>query len=561
MAKVIPERWRELSASGSVLGAAQRVLETLALLAEQVPDNYTIYHGVHWTRVQQGFALVGEIDFAIVGPSGKLLLIEQKSGFLDETPEGLVKVYKAKEKSVAVEIGRTMDSLHKRLGQFCPDTQFALDALLYCPDYTVRQPGSAGIDPERIVDATRRAHLAAIIQAILPAGEAHPQVDKLHRFLGDQLNLVPEVGAIVGQAQTLYTRLSGGLTQWARQIECEPFRLRVIGTAGSGKTQLALAVFRDAVAAGRRPLYVCYNRPLADHVALIAPPGGEVATYHQLADRIYRDAGRVPDFSQPGAFARLEAFFTEFVPEFLPNAEPEALPDARWQFDELIVDEGQDFHAAWKDNVLKLLRPTGRAWWLEDPLQNLYGRAPIELPSWVTIRSETNYRSPQDILAHLNCLLPGGQGIEAGSPLTGSEVAIVSYVDTDDLIAQTKRAITQCIAAGFKREMIAIVTFRGREHSVFTPLERLGTYPLKAFSGRYDLLGNPESTEGDVLLESVYRFKGQAAPCVILTEIDFEALDEATLRKLFVGATRATMKLVLIASERAVRLLRERLND
>lgn len=556
MAKVIPEGWRELSSPGSALGAAQRELETLALLAEHLPDNYTVYHGVHWTRVQQGFALVGEIDFAIVGPSSKLLLIEQKSGFLDETPEGLVKVYKAKEKSVAVQIGRAMESLRKRLGQFCPDAQFELDALLYCPDYTVRQPGSAGVAPERIVDATRRAHLAAIIQAILPASVVdHPQVNKLHRFLGDQLNLVPEVNAIVGQAQTLYTRLSGGLTQWARQIECSPFRLRVIGTAGSGKTQLALAVFRDAIAAGRRPLYVCYNRPLADHVALIAPVGGEVATYHQLADRIYRDAGHVPDFSQPGAFARLE--------EFMSGFDAERSSKSRWLFDELIVDEGQDFHAAWKDNVLKLLRPAGRAWWMEDPLQNLYGRAPLELPSWVTIRSETNYRSPQDILAHLNRLLPGGQGghaIEAGSPLTGSEVTIVPYVDTADLIAQTKRAITQCIAAGFKREMIAIVTYRGREHSLFTPFDRLGSYPLKAFTGRYDLLGNPEFSAGDVLIDSVYRFKGQAAPCVILTEIDFETLDEASLRKLFVGATRATMKLVLIVSEGAARLLRERLD-
>jgi len=54
-----------------------------------------------------------------------------------------------------------------------------------------------------------------------------------------------------------------------------------------------------------------------------------------------------------------------------------------------------------------------------------------------------------------------------------------------------------------------------------------------------------------VLIDSVYRFKGQAAPCVIFTEIDFEALDELTMRKLFVGATRASVKLILVASVRA----------
>ena len=546
MAKVIPEGWREMTA----VGAAQRELETLAVLADGLPDDYTVYHGVHWTRIVHGFALVGEIDFAVVSPAGDLLLIEQKSGFLNETPEGLVKVYAAKEKRVASQMIRSAEALQQRLRLFCPDGQFSVDSLLFCPDYTLREPGSAGIAPERIVDAKRRDHLLPIVKSVLPANAPlNPNSAKLHRFLGDQLNLVPEVNAVVGQARTLYTRLSGGLAQWARQIECEPFRLRVIGTAGSGKTQLALAVFRDALAAGRRPLYVCYNRPLADHVALIAPPGGEVATYHQLADRIFRYAGQLPDFAQAGAFARLEDFFSAYV------------ADEAWLFDEIIIDEGQDFEPQWKDNLLKLLRQPGRVWWLEDPMQNLYARPSVELPGWVTLRSETNYRSPQDILAQLNRLLPAGQGLETGRPLTGSEVEIITYAGADDLILQSKRAITQCIAAGFKRDMIALVTYRGREKSLLIPHDHLGPYPLRKFTGRYDLFGNPVFSEGEVLLESVYRFKGQAAPCVIFTEIDFETLDELVLRKLFVGLTRATIKLTLVVSERAAQVLSERLSD
>ena len=540
MAKVIPEGWREMSAQG----AALREIETLAVLAAGLPADYTVYHGVHWTRIGNGYALCGEIDFAVVSPSGALLLIEQKSGLLDETPEGLARVYGGREKLVVVALRRSVDVLRQRLQAFCPDVEFSVEALFFCPDYTVKQAGSVGLDPARVVDAKRREHLAAIVKSILPqGGDAHPQLARLHRFLGDQLQLVPEVNAIVGQAKTLYTRLSGGLTQWARQIECDPFRLRVIGTAGSGKTQLALAVFRDALAAGRRPLYVCYNRPLADHVALIAPPGGEVATYHQLADRIFRDQGGVPDFSAPGAFAQLEDFLGDFR------------PGERWLFDELIVDEGQDFQAAWRDQLLKLLRPAGRAWWLEDPLQNLYGRAPVDLPGWVTIRSQTNYRSPQDVLARLNDLLPAGQVVASGSPLAGSQVDLASYDDAPGLVRETTRAITRCIAAGFKREMIAVVSYRGRENSLLTSCQRLGPYALRAFTGRYDLLGNPVFSEGEVLLDSVYRFKGQAAPCVIFTEIDFAAPDDLALRKLFVGMTRATMKLTLVAAQRAVQHL------
>lgn len=545
MAKIIPEGWQALQATG----AAQREIETLARLAATLPDAYTVYHGVHWTRVHQGHALVGEIDFAIVNPAGNLLLIEQKSGFLSETPDGLAKQYGGKEKPVTVQMTRSAESLRARLHAWCHGDKPHLDSLLYCPDYAVKHPGTAGIDPARIVDAGRREQLAHTIRSLLPEHDpARPLAEDIHRFLRNELRLVADVATVAGQARTLYTRLSGGLAEWARCIECEPFRIRVIGTAGSGKTQLALAVLQDAVNAGRRPLYVCYNRPLADHIALIAPAGSTVATYHQLCDRILRASGQVPDFTQPGAFQALEAFMTGYA------------PDENGLFDELIIDEGQDFQPAWRDNLLKLLKVDGRAWWLEDPMQNLYARPPVDLPGWVVLRAQTNYRGPRDILDFLQRVLGDEPAIEAGSPLDGSDVEILTYADHADLMDKTKAAITAGLKAGFKKDMIAVLTYRGREHSVFTPLDKLGPHALKAFTGQYDLLGSPLYADGDLLIDSVHRFKGQSAPCIVFTEIDFEELDEAAMRKLFVGMTRATMKLVMVVSERAARSMLNRLN-
>ena len=128
----------------------------------------------------------------------------------------------------------------------------------------------------------------------------------------------------------------------------EPHRLRVTATAGSG-IQLALAAYTDALAAGRRPLYVCYNRPLADHFARIAPAGGEIATYHQLCDRRVR----TPAASRPSAPRRLPPHgggLRHLVRE---------QPDPAWQFDELIIDEGQDFTEPWRDALLALLETGG----------------------------------------------------------------------------------------------------------------------------------------------------------------------------------------------------------
>ena len=65
----------------------------------------------------------------------------------------------------------------------------------------------------------------------------------------------------------------------------------------------------------------------------------------------------------------------------------------------------------------------------------------------------------------------------------------------------------------------------------------------------YDASSRPVYSDSDVMTWSVYRFKGQSAPAVVLAEIDFETLDDTAIRKLFVGATRATMKLVLVFVE------------
>ncbi|HET6720493.1 MAG TPA: ATP-binding domain-containing protein, partial [Rhodocyclaceae bacterium] len=260
------------------------------------------------------------------------------------------------------------------------------------------------------------------------------------------------------------------------------------------------------------------------------------------------------------AFRQLEAL--------IPSLSDEELKT--WQFDDLIVDEGQDFEPPWAAALFRLLAPGGRAWWLEDPMQNLYGRPPVVLPApadWVELRCASNYRTPRAILDSISAMIGDPVAPElaehaaeraAGSPILGRAPEILSYRDDAGLIEQTKRAIGLGIAAGFKRPMIAVLSYRGREKSVLSRLDKLGPYSLRSFSGDYDLLGNPTFSPGEILLDSIMRFKGQAAPCVVLTEIAFAELDDKARRRLFVGATRATLALFLVAHEDSARRLREK---
>jgi hypothetical protein len=542
MARILPDGWKALHLSGG----ARREIETLAQLEAALPDDYTVYHSVHWTRLRQGFSVFGEMDFVVVSPSGRVAAIEQKAGALEETDDGLTKTYSGKSKNVAVQLGRAIAGLRNRLdGAFGPGN-YRVEELLYCPDYTVRYAAVAGVNPSRIVDASRRDVLSSVIEQILPAHEDPlPCNSRIHSFFAGELSLMPDAGAAIGEASKLVTQLSDGLATWARRIQFNPFRLRVIGTAGSGKTQLAIGVLHDAVAAGHRALYVCYNRPLADHVRAIAPRESHIMTFHQLCEAVTIEAGTVVDFSDSSAFATLEQTFST-----LP-------PSDRFKFDVVIVDEGQDFLQAWVEPLERLLQPDGRWWWLEDPMQNLYQRQEIALPDWVEVRATSNYRSPRDIVRFIGQLSGKPLNIEAASPLDSSNVELVSYPG-GSAVQATKQALADALALGYRPADIAVLTFQGREKSFLANLDQLGRHRLRSFTGEYDEAGVPLYRAGDVLLETVYRFKGQCAPCVILTEVDFPAFDEGALRRLFVGATRATMKLIVVMSERAAEILLER---
>lgn len=544
MARIVPDGWQNLD---TATPSIQRELETLRGLSTTLPDDYTVYHGIHWSTLDRGHAVFGEIDFVVVNRAGDLLLIEQKLGFLGETAEGLVKEYPGKSKSVPVQMARSRDAVLTKLRQRNGASHVHVESLLFCPHYAIKSSLTAGIVPERIVDSKRKDQLAAIIQQVLPIGDEMDTV-VVHQFLRDVIKLEPDVSALVGRARTLVARVSGGLAHWARQLEIAPHQLRVTGTAGSGKTQLALAEFRAAIDAGRRPLYVCFNRPLADHVEAIAPPGGMACTFHTLCEAVLRAHGQTHDFTQPGAFDAL-----------VTRAEQLPVPESLL-FDTVIIDEGQDWSERWRDRVFCHARADARRLWLEDPLQNLYGRPAVALPGWVGLRSQANYRSPRPIVRFLQGLVGEEAGIEAASPIDASDVEFLTYADKTELLAQVKMGIKQCYAAGFKKTDVAVISYHGRESSHVMRHDRLGDFTFRRFSGAYDLFQRPVYEEGDILMESVMRFKGQAAPAIVFAEIDFAELDDKAVRRLFVGATRATMKLVLVISEDAAQQLLQRIS-
>ena len=152
-----------------------------------------------------------------------------------------------------------------------------------------------------------------------------------------------------------------------------------------------------------------------------------------------------------------------------------------------------------------------------------------------------------------------GKRVESAAPLAGDGIGMATYADFAGLRDETVAAIKRARLAGFKDADIVVLTYCGRERSALMAFDELGGCSLRRYDGTYDEEGHPVSQPGDILIETVFRFKGQSAPCIILTEVDFDELDERVERRLYVGATRASMQLSMVMSERAAAKLVARL--
>jgi hypothetical protein len=81
MAYLAPSDLRAAALSGGQIAE----LRTLDMLRGSLPNDYTVYHSVHWSREWRSVPAFGEVDFIVVNSAGAALVIEQKSGALEET--------------------------------------------------------------------------------------------------------------------------------------------------------------------------------------------------------------------------------------------------------------------------------------------------------------------------------------------------------------------------------------------------------------------------------------------------------------------------------------------
>ena len=540
MARIMPTNIAELRLGGE----SEAELATLERLKTALPDDYTVFHSRHVAELTQRRQQFGEIDFVVVNQSGDVLLIEQKNGSLGERDDDLVVHYAGatQQKSVIDQVHRSR-SLFLAALKAANMPHITVASLLYCPDHRVEAVTAAGLSIEGIVDAAENPRLSERIQALLPKGIGRDQTPRLMRdFLMQALSFERDMTRTTERHEAVYRRLSSPLQELPAALEFTPWRLRIQAAAGAGKSLVAIEAYERALADGERPLLVCFNRPLADTLQERLGETAHVNNFHgHCRNWLLRhgDADRLQASEEDGG-----AFWDELVEQMADIA------DKAGPYDLLIIDEGQDFKPDWYEVLRLAMAPDYRCLWLEDEDQALQGNPPVPLEGFVRYNNRRNFRTPSRIARFIDQLLD--KKVKWANPLDGYTPMVTTYETRAEQMARLDERVQALMRQGFGADQIAIVSLRGQDAAIHKDLNRIAGQSIRRYTGRYDDIGQPVHTAGPIQAETIYRFKGQQAPAVILTDIELSGAADQVKREtalLWCALTRATVACELLVQK------------
>jgi len=515
----------------------------------------------------------GEVDFVAIVPRGGVLCIEVKgcAGANLRRAEGLWYYGPddpGSSRSPFQQVSEAMHSLRRQL--VAQKAEYATVQFSSCVifPYAVFRERSVEWHDWQVIDTRsfRSAPLGNLLRKVLEDSRSHlgsvpspPRLaadsptqdqcgairDALRRDFEVPVDRTARAGAL--RADLLrYT----GEQLLALDAMTENPRAIFVGPAGTGKTFLAIEAARRASAAGRRVLFVCFNRLLGawlEEVTVDLQPNVLVRTLHR---HMLGVSG-----VDPNQAGNNSEFWQTELPELACERLLAAGGGDERVFDELVVDEAQDIL---RDSYLDFLDLSVRGglgagrWRIFGDFENaaIYDSANVGLENFRGRRSggapvfslRVNCRNTPLIAEYVHLL--GGLNPpyqRVLRPNDGVSPELVFYSRAGEQQTRLVGTLTSLRQVGFS----------GPDIVVLSPLtegacaNRLAQ--AKPWAQRLTPLGTPSRTR--VRYGSIHAFKGLEAPAVVVTDI--ETIGTQGAKALFyVAITRALQRLIIISAER-----------
>jgi superfamily I DNA/RNA helicase len=305
----------------------------------------------------------------------------------------------------------------------------------------------------------------------------------------------------------------------------------VRGGAGTGKTILAMKKALNLALSGVPTLLTCYNKALAKWMK---------TRLESMLDRnnqlwLIKSGMLTVSNLHNYALSKLDVDTQQIDWDTIPSLLKEKMAEAPEEFIRaIIIDEGQDFGADWWEAIQELqVKEDSSLWIFHDPNQSIYQLEDevAKVPGMVPFELTRNYRNTKSIHNELMPLFEG-KALTATGPSGRPPERVQLKAGQSSLEVVTKLVDRLVNQEKVPAHEIAVLT-PTRKHSDLFVKEIAGIKTQK--SGEVEL--------DKVIVETIFSFKGQERPVIILCEMHKQEYADAR-RLRYTAISRASHHLI-----------------
>ena len=549
----------------------------------KLPKDFIVFYSFNFllkNRISDPL-MEGEVDFIIVHPKVGILVLEVKGGhFFKYEKETFYSRYPSRNEWKIVPrnpCDQARKNMHYVL-DFLEENSNLKRGQDYSYGYAIVFPQCissskdirAALPDQILIDAL---DLSKIQEKLFEIGGhfsrkdegyvAHSAIKKIKNTLSPIINYIPAYGKISTNDEQVRLLLG----QQQRLLLHNMLRYKKIGiqgSAGSGKTELALYFAIELAKANRSVLFLCYNKGLSTYLQRrlcnLDMNIRNNLTISSVISYIYKIK---PKGLQLFLEEDKEAIVEQVV---LAYDNPDYMEDLP-VFDAIIIDEGQDFQITWLDHLRYFLKDLEKSFYYvffdihqalffnnesRESVQNFKKDliATLDLEEWNELTC--NYRNPY----HIASLSSGI--FDVTNNLLHTNKSPIVYVSSNtgniyrqNLIENKVRNLLISVACS---QIVLISPYS--DGGCMKNVKKIGGFNV--VTDTQDWLENK-----GVLRTTARSFKGLEAGFIIIYDIDeiedltSKNFQQYTRSDLYVSCTRATTELTIITSTKIINILQD----